>query len=131
MSKVKTAEPEGFEDFWNVWRPHRRHTDGRGDARNAYRKHILMGAHPEDIIDGAKGFFRFMAEKDKPYVPLAASWLNKEAYADWCEQERAYHRHMTEREQQTNVVQMTRAVLPDTHFSKRWEAMQAQKKEAM
>ena len=130
MSKVKTAEPEGFPEFWQVWSPHRRHTDGRGDARNTYRKHILMGALPEDIIDGAKGFFRFMAEKDKPYVPLAASWLNKEAYSDWCEQERAYHRRLAEREQ-TNVVQMTRAALPDNHFSKRWEAMQAAKKEAM
>lgn len=107
MSKVREVEPEGFPEFWSVWRPHRRHTDGRGDARNTYRKHILMGAPPADIIDGAKGFFRFMAEKDKPYVPLAASWLNKEAYTDWCEQERAYQARIAERESQaSNVVQM-------------------------
>jgi hypothetical protein len=97
MNKVREAEPSGFPEFWDIWRPHRRHTDGRGEARNTYRKHILMGAAPEDIIDGARGFFRFMAEKDKPYVPLAASWLNKEAYADWCEQERAYQQKVQER----------------------------------
>lgn len=104
MSKIREIEPEGFDEFWQVWRPHRRHTDGRGDARNTYRKHLLMGALPEDILDGARGFFRFMAEKDKPYVPLAASWLNKEAYADWCEQERAYQARIAEREQQKDNV---------------------------
>lgn len=105
MSKIREAEPEQFSEFWDIWRPHRRHTDGRGDARNTYRKHILMGALPEDIIDGARGFFRFMAEKDKPYVPLAASWLNKEAYSDWCEQERAYQQRVAERlERETSNV---------------------------
>ena len=90
-------ESPEFKAFWAVWQPHMRHTDGRGDAREAFRKHILMGADPQDIIDGATGFFRFMQEKDKPYVPLAASWLNKEAYADWAVKERAYQARMAER----------------------------------
>ncbi|MFA7282160.1 MAG: hypothetical protein WC100_18915 [Sterolibacterium sp.] len=94
--KVKTSEPEGFADFWQIWQPRMRHTDGRGDARNCYRKHVLMGADPQDIIDGARGFFAFMPEKDKPYVPLAASWLNKEAYPDWAVKWREFQARLAE-----------------------------------
>jgi len=96
--KIKQAEPEGFPEFWATWLPHARHTDGRGDARNAYRKHLLLGASPQDLIDGAKGFFFFMPEKDKPYVPLAASWLNKEAYPDWAVKWRQFQARLAERE---------------------------------
>lgn len=118
MKKVRTPEPEGFPEFWAVWQPHMRHTDGRGDAREAFRKHILMGADPQDIIDGATGFFRFMQEKDKPYVPLAASWLNKEAYADWAVKERAYQARMAEQSQRANVVSI--GPRGQTAFLKQW-----------
>lgn len=106
--KLREEEPEGFADFWNVWRPHMRHTDGRGDARKAYRKHVLDGAEPADIIDGAKAFIRSLTERDKPYIPLAASWINKEAYADWAEREREYQKQLAARS--ANVVPMTAPV---------------------
>lgn len=95
--KVKQAEPEGFADFWTIWMPHRRHTDARADARSTYRKHLLMGAEPRDLIDGARGFFFFMKEKDKPYVPLASSWLNKEAYLDWADELRKWEADQAEK----------------------------------
>jgi len=47
MSKVRIPEPEGFADFWKVWLPIARHTDGRGLARETFRKHVLNGALPE------------------------------------------------------------------------------------
>lgn len=103
--KLREEDPQGFPDFWSVWRPHMRHTDGRGDARKAYRKHVLDGAEPQDIIDGAKAFIRSLSERDKPYIPLAASWINKEAYADWAEREREYQRALEQRK--SNVVQMS------------------------
>jgi hypothetical protein len=102
--KSPMQEPEGFADFWATWRPMMRRTDGRGDARETYRKHILKGAEPADIIDGARAFLRDIPEKDRPYIPLAASWLNKESYLDWCEKERAFQKQLADRAE--NVVQM-------------------------
>ena len=88
--KVKQAEPEGFSQFWEIWQPNSRHTDTRADARNAYRKHLLLGTEPRDLIDGARGYFFFMKERDKPYVQLVATWMNKEAYVDWSEKMRKW-----------------------------------------
>jgi hypothetical protein len=102
--KIQQQEPEGFAEFWAVWRPAMRRTDGRGDARDAYRKHILAGALPEDIIDGARAFLRDMPERDKAYIPLAASWLNKSAYLDWADKEREYQARIAAHAE--NVVQM-------------------------
>lgn len=120
MSKHREAEPEGFADFWAIWLPIARHTDGRGLARETYRKHMLMGALPEDIIDGARWFVRNLNERDRNgFVPLAATWLNREAYTDFAEKERAYQARLS-----TGSAQVTpiRPNLPDNHFSRQWEA---------
>ena len=123
--KAREQEPEGFEEFWNCWRPHMRHTDGRGDARKAYRKHVLEGAEPADIIDGAKAFLRSLSERDKPYIPLAASWINKEAYADWAEKEREFQRRQEGRGQ--NVVSMP---VSRSKFGLEWDRRQEKKQAA-
>lgn len=105
-------EPEGFKEFWEqVWRQHARHTDGRGSARDAYAKHLKAGAEPQDIIDGARCFFRTMKDRDRDYVPLCATWLNRGAYEDLAEQERAHQKRLAEIQQRrvqdmTNVVTM-------------------------
>jgi hypothetical protein len=117
--KVREQEPEGFPEFWNCWRPHMRRTDGRKDARDAYRKHILAGASPEDILDGAKAFLRDMPERDKPYIPLAASWLNKESYLDWADKEREYQARLASRAE--NVVQMKPLTNYKSKFLQEWE----------
>lgn len=111
-----------FIEFWTLWRKHMRKTDGRGKARPAWNQMIEAGANPQDIIDGAHWYLRNMTERDAPYIPLAASWLRSERWADDCEQERAYQARLAEREQQqTNVVQIANAKLPENHFSRRWE----------
>lgn len=94
--KPTRQEPDGFATFWAIWRPYARHTDGRGDARNTFAKHIKNGADPQDIIDGARCFFRTMKDRDREYVPLASTWLNREAYTDLAEQERAHQERMAE-----------------------------------
>lgn len=117
--KAPIQEPEGFAEFWAVWRPCMRRTDGRGDARDTYRKHILAGAMPEDIIDGAKAFLRDMPERDKAYIPLAASWLNKCAYLDWADKEREYQARIAARAE--NVVQMKPLSNYKPKFLQEWE----------
>lgn len=106
MKKVRIPEPEGFAEFWSIWLPHARHTDGRGLARETFRRHLLNGAMPEDIIDGARWFLRSMTDRDRQYVPLASTWLNREAYIDLCEKERAYQARLNERPAE-NVVSIT------------------------
>lgn len=112
MKRADRNEPEGFAEFWEgVWRKHARHTDGRGLARDAFRKHVLAGSDPQDIIDGAKCFFRTMKERDREFVPLSSTWINREAYIDLAQQEREYQAKMEEgrrrrEEVPENVVQM-------------------------
>jgi hypothetical protein len=117
--KVREQEPEGFPEFWNCWRPHMRRNDGRGDARKAYRNHIRDGAMPEDILDGAKAFLREMPEKDRAYIPLAATWLNREAYLDWADKEREYQARLAARAE--NVVQMKPLTNYKSKFLQEWE----------
>lgn len=97
MKKVRIPEPEGFAEFWSIWLPHARHTDGRGLARETFRRHLLNGAMPDDIIDGARWFIRSMTDRDRQYVPLSSTWINREAYIDLCEKERAYQARLNER----------------------------------
>lgn len=109
---TKREEPEGFAEFWAVWRPYARHTDGRGLARDCYAKLIKNGADPADIVDGAKYFFRTMKDRDRDYVPLAATWLNRGAFEDMAVQERELQTRISERqskrEEPANVVPIDR-----------------------
>lgn len=111
MSKEKRNEPEGFAEFWAIWRKYARHTDGRGLAREAFTKHVRAGADPQDIIEGAVCFFRTMKDRDREYVPLSATWLNREAYTDLAEQEREYQQRIAEAQQRRaeNVVPIREA----------------------
>lgn len=113
-------EPEGFADFWSIWREHQRKTDGRGKARPAYRQMIEAGADPRDIIDGARWYLRNMTDRDAPYIPLAASWLRSERWVDDSERERAYQARLADTRQEPSTVEPLRR-LPDHHFSRRWE----------
>jgi len=104
MRKARSPEPEGFDAFWGIWRPRARHTDGRGLARESFTKHINAGADPQDIIDGARCFFRTMKDKDREFVPLSSTWLNRGSFEDLAELERAYQAKYGA--SQENVVQM-------------------------
>lgn len=103
-------EPEGFPAFWEIWRPHARHTDGRGLARETFAKHVKAGADPQDIVDGATYFFRTIKERDREFVPLSSTWINRGAYEDLAVSERQYQQRRAEieqrRQQETNVVQI-------------------------
>jgi hypothetical protein len=85
---TKADETPEFVALWDMWRPLARQTDGRGDARDTFFKHVRAGVDPKDIVDGARYFIRTL--KDREYIPLAASWINKRAYEDLATLERAY-----------------------------------------
>lgn len=108
---MKKDESPEFIEFWTLWKPYARHTDGRGSARDTFAKHVKNGADPRDIVDGAKAFFRTMKDKDREYVPLSSTWINREAYEDLAEAQRTHDARMAEAQQRriqtsTNVVQM-------------------------
>lgn len=104
-------EPQGFSEFWSVWKPYARHTDGRGLARKTFEAHVRAGADPQDIVDGARCFFRTMKERDRDFVPLASTFLNRESYPELAIQEREHQQRIIEAQQRraaeaSNVVQM-------------------------
>lgn len=107
---TKKDETPEFVEFWEkVWRSHARETDGRGDARDAFIAHVRAGADPQDIVDGAKHLIRTF--KDFQFLPLAKTWINKRAYEDMAEQERAHQKRISEAQARrsqdmTNVVQI-------------------------
>jgi len=109
---TKADETPAFIEFWSAWRPFARHTDGRGDARDAFFKHVKAGADPQDIADGAKWFLHTMKEKDKEYIPLAATWIGRRSYEDQAEEYRAYEARRQERQlaQTANVVPISQQV---------------------
>ncbi|MGV1869737.1 hypothetical protein [Agrobacterium rosae] len=117
--KARKEEPEGFTEFWEIWRPHQRHTDGRGLARETFSKHVKNGADPQDIIDGARYFFRSMKERDKEYVPLSSTWMNRGSFEDLAEQERNYERQLQERLAKRAAETSTVVQLPAHHFMSR------------
>lgn len=125
---VKTPEPEGFPEFWEIWRPHARKNDGRGEARKVFAQHVKAGADPRDMIDGARYYIRSLSERDREYIPLAATWLNRGAYEDLGPQERDMQVRLANVQAQAETTRVAR--LPDNHFSRKWEAMKAANGEA-
>lgn len=117
-------EPPLFAEFWACWRPFMRHSDGRGKARGPYHKQILAGADPQEILDGAKAYLRNLSERDRPYIPLASSWLHAESYADWFEIERKYQAQLAAAANRTENVVSIRAATGQTAFLKEWNAKQ-------
>lgn len=103
-------EPEGFAEFWSQWRPHARKTDGRKLARETFARHVASGADPEDIVLGAAWFLRTMKERDREFIPLSSTWMNRGSYEDDCVFERQRIEKLEQVKRPANVVQMTQSV---------------------
>ncbi len=82
------TEPDGFDAWWTFWREHKRHTDGRGKCRKEYQRQLNNGATPEDLLLAAQWHVR--NTKDMAFIPLAATWLNSEAWVDEAPKERLF-----------------------------------------
>lgn len=122
--KVRIPEPELFPDFWAAWLPYARNTDGRGLARETFRKHVLNGAEPQDIIDGAAWFLRNLSARDREYVPLSSTWLNRETYVDLAPKEREWKQRLEARqtERPSNVVHINPQPAQPSAFLRSWAA---------
>lgn len=125
---TKEDETPEFVAFWENWRPSKRKNDGRGDARDCFLSHVRAGADPQDIVDGAKWYLRQLTSRDKEYIPLAATWLNRRDYEDGADQERAFQEQIKQR--RMVPANDARPKLPPNHFSRQWEEMQETKKKA-
>jgi hypothetical protein len=112
-------EPEGFPEFWAVWKPYARKTDGRGLARETFAKHVRAGADPQDIINGAAWFLRTLKERDRDFVPLSSTWMNRGTYEDDCILEYKRLTAMDQPKHPDNVVNM---VQPETRPSEQERA---------
>lgn len=124
---TKEDETDEFRTFWEeIWRPNMRRTDGRGDARDCFLTHVRSGADPQDIVDGARWFMCNLTARDKEYIPLAASWMNKRAYEDGAELWRKLQKQIAERKRAPANDIRPRDNLPENHFSKRWERGEVQ-----
>lgn len=100
---TKADETPEFVQFWTVWSPLMNKNDGRGSARDEFFRHVeVYGVDPLDIVDGARWFIRSGGNGGE-FKLHAQTWLNRRAYEDGCEKERAYRARQEER---TNVVQI-------------------------
>lgn len=107
MEEIAEDDPHGFLRFWCEWRKTKRHTDGRGKCRKEYMRQIKEGATPDDLLLAAKWHIR--STKDLAFIPLAASWLNSEAWVEEADKEREYQSRLADR---TNVV----SIKPVTNY---------------
>lgn len=99
---TKADDTPEFVQFWTVWQPIMNKNDGRGSARDEFFRHVEeYGADPLDIVDGARWFVRSGGNSE--FKLHAQTWLNRRAYEDGCEKERAYRARQEER---ANVVQI-------------------------
>lgn len=114
----KADETPEFILFWDAWRPYARDTDGRGAARDAFLTHVKAGSDPMDIVEGARFFLRSI--KDKQFVPLVQTWLNRRAFEDMAEQERSYQQRVNQRiERPASAVVVN---LPANHFMNKYRS---------
>ncbi|QKV17839.1 hypothetical protein [Oricola thermophila] len=124
--------PDGTRDRRKGWRSIARHTDGRGDARDAFLKHIEAGADGQDIADGGKWFIHNLKDGDRQYVPLVATWINRRAYEDGAEMWRDMQEKLQEASirRSDNVTRIQQPPRRKTAFLEAYEREQAKKQAA-
>lgn len=121
-------EPEGFDAWWAIWRPHRRKSDARDKACEAFRKAVLRGADPDALAVAARWHIDHLSERDRPYIQLAASYLNGGGWKDDLADKADYEARIAkarERASQPSNVQQLRPSDYKTPFLRAYEAQQA------
>jgi len=124
---TKADETPEFVAFWESWRTIAHPNDGRGSARDRFYQHVrFLNADPADMRDGGKWFVRNY--KVGQFMPHAETWLNRRAYEDGAERERAMQAQEAERAQQAPVASNVQQLRPSgykTPFLAAYEKQQA------
>jgi hypothetical protein len=98
-----------------------RKNDGRGDARACYAKQLRAGAEPQDIADGARWYLASLKERDKEYIPLCATWLNRGAYEDGAILWREFQARLEQSRQKAAESPLDVSKLPKSKFLQQFE----------
>ena len=125
MNKIARIEPVGFADFWKVWLPNMRNSDGRGKARAAYQKRMELGDDPHEITEAATFYFQQQKPEERPYTPLASSWLNGEAHFDWLDRKRLYEERLLQATEAREKARSSTGATGKTRFLQQYEARKA------
>jgi hypothetical protein len=67
-----------FDEWYRVFPRHA----GVGGARAKYLAKRKEGFSKETLLEGARAAAKYYAEEDKRYIPMPATWLNQERWAD-------------------------------------------------
>jgi hypothetical protein len=133
VKAVNRVEPEGFAEFWDIWRPYRRQTDGRQDAARRFGLCVLEGADPQEIIEGAR--FYIDGIKDDPekrrFNPLAASWLSKGAWRDALDDKRDADERKTKAIELAMQTPVEHRSAGQTSFLRKWNAQKREEGDAL
>lgn len=120
------VEPEGYDQFWEFWRQHRRRTDGRNKdkVQQRYQEALNAGATPEDILLAAQCHIRKLREKGEiQFIELAATWLHSECWKDEVEEQREYLARRAAKPSNVVSIQVpTSKFLQDFYERKRMES---------
>ncbi len=80
VSKIKSPKNHDPPGFGEGWACYRRKQD-KGHARQAYRG-ALKKTDADTILAGVQRFCEQTRDTDPQYIPLFATWLNGERWAD-------------------------------------------------
>lgn len=78
---------EEFQTFWRSYPSRRPHSRPRKPALKSFTAAVKHGAAAAEIIRGAENFAEHVRHEggDPRYIPMPATWLNQERWADFQE----------------------------------------------
>lgn len=82
---TRTKPNSDFEDFWKEY-PKRQGTPDKQSARKSFEKLKKAGTAASDLVAAARNYAaetRSQGKENTEFVPMAATWLNKQRHMDY------------------------------------------------
>ena len=77
----KTKPEDSFDDLFGEFYEAYPRREGRGQAEKAYRAAVKITSHAR-IMDGLRSQLPILAQKERKYIKLPATWLNGKCWLD-------------------------------------------------